>query len=553
MPSTQTLAHRILRQCRDRGMRTAFGVHGANVEDLYAAAADVGTFTVVAKHEFAAGAMADGLARVTGAPSLVMTTSGGAAVNVLAALAESYDSRVPVLALIGSPPRAVTGRGGFQDMLSPPDTIDLMRALSGLTGYCTVLDRPDAGELAIKNAFATLDHGLPAAIVVPKDVQAQEVPESFGPVPRPTSAPVVAATPELDRLADQLAAERIRGGRICIWLGGEASRRRVGPIVERIANRLGAVVVTSPEGIDTIEAAHSAGVTGVMGHPGAQRAITAADTCLAIGCRMTLTDRAGLDDALAASEVVYLGSQSPRYPQCAEVIVDDLPAALAVIDDRLRAHRLAVEVRSTPDRDYLVPPPVDGSDMLTLRQIVETIDAELPDTAKVFVDAGNAGAAALHYLRPTSGQRVTVALGMGGMGYAIAAGIGVAIADGTSQPGTRTVVIAGDGAFFMHGMEIHTAVQYDAAVTLIVLNNNAHGMCVTREGLYFPAHPSVNRFRPTDIAAGLAAMFGDLPVFHPTTAEELSDAAATAFADRGPKCVVVDCHCDEIPPFAPFI
>ncbi|MFD6420332.1 thiamine pyrophosphate-dependent enzyme, partial [Streptomyces sp. NPDC060194] len=49
----------------------------------------------------------------------------------------------------------------------------------------------------------------------------------------------------------------------------------------------------------------------------------------------------------------------------------------------------------------------------------------------------------------------------------------------------RTVVIAGDGSFFMHGMEIHTAIEHDLPITFVVFNNNAHAMCVTREQLYY--------------------------------------------------------------------
>ena len=69
----------------------------------------------------------------------------------------------------------------------------------------------------------------------------------------------------------------------------------------------------------------------------------------------------------------------------------------------------------------------------------------------------------------------------------------------------RTVVIAGDGAFFMHGMEIHTAVQYRLPVTFVLFNNNAHAMCVTREQLFYDDLYSYNRFGPSRLGAGLAS------------------------------------------------
>ncbi|WP_248491942.1 thiamine pyrophosphate-binding protein [Tsukamurella sp. PLM1] len=95
------------------GFRHAYGIHGANSEDLFAALlrapAHRRLVVTIAKHEFGAGAMADGSTRMTGRPACLIATSGGAAMNCVPALAEAYQSRVPVLALIGSPPTVAEG------------------------------------------------------------------------------------------------------------------------------------------------------------------------------------------------------------------------------------------------------------------------------------------------------------------------------------------------------------------------------------------------------------------------------------------------------------
>ena len=101
----QSVADRIIGRLLSARITTVFGVHGANIEDLYDAAVRNPCITpVIAKHEFTAGAMADGLVRIGGGVGAVLTTSGGGALNVLPALGEAYDSRVPVLALIGFKP-----------------------------------------------------------------------------------------------------------------------------------------------------------------------------------------------------------------------------------------------------------------------------------------------------------------------------------------------------------------------------------------------------------------------------------------------------------------
>ena len=145
------------------------------------------------------------------------------------------------------------------------------------------------------------------------------------------------------------------------------------------------------------------------------------------------------------------------------------------------------------------------------------------------------------------------------MGYSFGAGIGMAFARATGpdakgpKPRRRAVVIAGDGAFFMHGMEIHTAVHYRLPVTFLLFDNHAHAMCVTREQLFYGDRYSYNRFGPSRLGAGLAAMFPTLPATDVADIGEFDVAVKAALDVRGPSVVAVECSADEIPPFAPFL
>jgi acetolactate synthase-1/2/3 large subunit len=114
-------------------------------------------------------------------------------------------------------------------------------------------------------------------------------------------------------------------------------------------------------------------------------------------------------------------------------------------------------------------------------------------------------------------------------------------------------VIAGDGAFFMHGMEVHTAVQYRLPVTFVLFNNNSHAMCATRERLFFGDRHSYNRFTASRLGAGLAAMFPGLASVDVTDVDGLGAAVRTALKADGPSVICVECAAEEIPPFAPFL
>jgi acetolactate synthase-1/2/3 large subunit len=193
-------------------------------------------------------------------------------------------------------------------------------------------------------------------------------------------------------------------------------------------------------------------------------------------------------------------------------------------------------------------PPAHAGPGVRYRDAMAVLDDALPDDADVVVDAGNSGAAAIHLLPARRLGRFVVALGMGGMGYSFGAAIGIAFARRR-----RTVVIAGDGAFFMHGMEVHTAVEYNLPVTFVLFNNNAHGMCVTREQLYYRDMYSYNRFRMSRLGAGLAAMFPGLPSHEVRSLDELTTTLEAALNTNGPSVVSIECSADEIPPFAPFL
>ncbi|HEX5143870.1 MAG TPA: thiamine pyrophosphate-dependent enzyme, partial [Mycobacterium sp.] len=291
--------------------------------------------------------------------------------------------------------------------------------------------------------------------------------------------------------------------------------------------------------------AGSLGVTGIMGHPATVESIRESALCLLVGTRLSMTARGGLEDALDGVRVLSVGSAEPYVP-CTHVEATDLRTTLGFLA-RAVAGSVAPEHPVRRGRSELSPP-VSRGPGVRYRDAMRALDESLPAGVDIVVDAGNTGAAALHYLPHRRDGRFLVALGMGGMGYSFGAGIGVACARGR-----RTVVIAGDGAFFMHGLELHTAVEHRLPVTFVVLNNNAHAMCVTREQLFYGDRYSYNRFHPSWIAAGLSAMFPGLFAVEVSDGEHLRPALATALRRPGPSVLSVACSADEIPPFAPFL
>jgi acetolactate synthase-1/2/3 large subunit len=548
MASRHRVVDHIVEYLAASGVGYIFGVDGANIEDLYDAAFFRDDITaVLAKHEFSAATMADGYSRSGAGLGVVCATSGGGCLNTVPGLGEAFASRVPVLALIGQPPTTLDGRGAFQDTSGHNGALDGEALFSAVSVFCRRVLTPQDIISVLPEAIAAARTGGPAVLLLPKDIQQAELGRNGG-------------AGRFEQLGSQLgdpqaiaSALRRADGPITIIAGEQVARDDARVELEHLRAMLRARVAVVPDAKDVagtpgMGSSSSLGVTGVMGHPGVVRAVADSALCLLVGTRMTVTSRAGLDDALASVPVFSIGSAPPYLP-CTHVHTDDLRGSLSMLTAALSGQGRPAHVR-VPEvipRTELTPPLFDGPGV-RYRDAMAVLNAALPDGVDVVVDAGNIGASAIHHLPVRRDGRFIVALGMGGMGYSFGAGNGMAFGRGR-----RTVVIAGDGSFFMHGMEIHTALQYRLPVTFLLFDNHAHAMCVTREQLLYDDLYSYNRFGPSRLGAGLATMFPDLPSVDVSEIGDLAPALRAALDADGPSVVSVECSADEIPPFANFL
>ena len=542
----------IVDQLSAAGVEYMFGVDGANIEDLYDAAHfHDGVTAVLAKHEFSAATMADGYSRAGCGLGVVMATSGGGALNLVPGLGESLASRIPVLALVGQAPTTLDGRGSFQDTSGSNGALDAEALFSTVSVYCRRITSPEQILTALPEAIAAAWRGGPAVLLLPKDIQQSPVP--VGGYVMPVPAPSIAGDPwPIAR-----ALRRARGP-VTIIAGEQVARDDGRAELERLRTLLRARVATVPDAKDVsgspgLGSSSALGVTGVMGHPGVAEAIEGSALCLLIGTRLNVTARAGLDDALSSATVMSIGSAAPYVP-CTHIHTDDLRASLAQLAMVLagKGRPSGLRVPDTVGRAELTPPQYDGHG-IRYRDAVSALDAALPDSVDIVVDAGNTGAAAVHHLPVRRDGRFIVALGHGRHGLQLRRRHRYGVRAQRGWAARRIVVVAGDGAFFMHGMEVHTALQYRLPITFVLFNNNAHAMCVTRERLYYDDLYSYNRFRDSRIGAGLAAMFPGLPAADVGELAQLPSALREALAVDGPSVVSVECGADEIPPFAPFL
>ncbi|EFV12430.2 thiamine pyrophosphate-binding protein [Segniliparus rugosus] len=547
-------------QLFEAGVRHVFGAGGEHVDDLYdAVQSRAGMTAVVAKHEFSAAAMADCYARVGGRPrpvwgrsesvgrvGVVMAGSGGGCLSLVPALGESFTSRVPVLALVGQPPVNAAGFGAFGDGSGRTGSLDVAQVLQSVSVFCRrAQDLSLVANLVEQALEMALRLSGPAVVILPKDIQQTRLPGR----PRLLASSSPAGKLRANGLGLMgFATELAKAApKVVIIAGEEIGRHGARAELAELARVLGASVAVAPEAKDAISPAdrHLIGVAGSMGHPQVGEAIRRAKVCLLIGTRAPEQTRCGLEQALKGVEVLSLGERPPHI-EAAHLLTSDLRGTLRVLCKALRP----MSQHRQPERHApsALPVPARSGHGISHADVVAALDEAVGQGADIVVDTGNIGASCLHRLPCREEGRFVVALGAATPGYSFGAGIGCAFARGR-----RTFVVAGDGAFYAHGMELHTAVEHELPITFVICNNNAHGRSVVQEQLFHSGGHGRYRFRPASIAAGVAAMFPGLPAASARTSSELRSALAETAEADGPALVEALCDPDEIPPFLPFL
>ncbi|MFJ3787088.1 thiamine pyrophosphate-binding protein [Kitasatospora sp. NPDC090091] len=569
-----TVADALVTSLRDWGVRYVFGVSGANIEHLHDAIHRLGRgrlASVLARREDGAAFMADGHARVHRTLGVCCSTSGGALVNLAVGLAESYAESVPVLALVGQPPQALAGKGAFQDGSGIGRTVDSALLLSAVTKRTVTLTDPERlwDELAEAARTALSGRPGPVALLVPRDVFELPVPER--PADWPSAPEELVERPEADEDEVRALFDALREAQRPVVLLGHGVRRSADrdAVAEFVREaRIPVATTMSARAEFSNSDPLFLGVAGVVGHPSAHAAVRDSDLVVAIGAGLNAMTRGPLGD-LRGERLAVVNidpGEASRAASPGLVVRADAGAAARRLLELLRKEPFQAEelagYRRTRFRPRLAPglDPAPAGGGLLQSEAIAALTAWLPAEGHLVLDAGNCASAAIHLSDVPDGASSTIALGAGGMGYSLGAAVGAQLG---SAAGARTVVILGDGAFLMNGLEVHTAVDLRLPVLYVVFNNAMHGMCVTRQQTYFDSRIESVRYAPVDIATVARGLGGPdrLWVASADSREEL-DRALAEYAARSaaaadgtglPGLLELRLTREEVPPFTPFL
>lgn len=567
------LSDALVTTLREWGVPSVFGVSGANIEHFHDSIYRLGgdqLKSVLARTEMGAAFMADANARVHRTLGVCCSTSGGGMMNLAVGVAESFNDSVPVLAIVGQPPKALEGCGAFQDSSGIGRSVDALALWNAITKYTARIEEPADFWPSLEKAVRIALSGRPGpvALLIPRDINESEVGEMPDSIiellkNRPTLVPKFEEIVELDKM--------VRRAKKPVMIIGSGMRRSSHPNTAR-DYAIGAKipVVTTMADPCAFPNGHPLylGMVGVAGHPSAHRYINEeADLIIAVGTGFNIMARAPIAMGLGRSKVAVVNVD-------VEKILNALTPALTIEADAAPTfNALIARWRAEPFNapslgNYKLtrfvaeldpPSQVKSKDfkkksVLLQSEALSILQHHLPKDGHLIFDAGNCAASALHYLTMPEGSSGTIALGMGGMGYSIPAAIGAQI---SSKEGTQTTVICGDGAFLMLGLEVHTAVELGLPILFVVFNNNKHGMCVTRQQLFFEGRTEATEYQGIqikDVARGLAGP-DQLWSQSASNAAELEKALQDFGHQGATKPGILELHLplEELPPFSPFL
>lgn len=587
------LADAIVTTLRDFDVSHVFGVSGANIEHIHDAIHRLGAEkinSVFCKHESGAAFMADGYARESRSLGVCCATSGGGMLNLVAGVAESQSQGVPILALVGQPPLMQEGIGGFQDSSGKAGTLCAKTLWQSITKHCVKIESANDFWQQLRQCLcAALSSRQGAvALLLPRDVMELEVGERpsdfFAALEYEIKLSSLAVSDEstLDRFHDLLR----RANSPMIIMGEAAARGRELGEIERFIQSHSVAVASTLGNVAVFPTQHPKyiGSVGVAGHPSTHRYLQEqADLVIAVGSCLELMIRAPIITGLQSKPLVAIGDSVDSFDPSLNpslVVAAEAGVFFQQFNQRFPArqkfdHTFATRnycevierqpsyIKNVGAKKFSAKEIKSSQALIKESTAINVINRFLPRNTHLLFDAGNCAASAAHHINPPVGSSASIALGMGGMGYGVAASIGNSLAKkkraiAQGELLAPTVVFCGDGAFLMNGYEVHTAVELDLPILWLVFNNNKHGMCTTRQETYFEDRIESSTFSAevciSSVAKGLGAS-GGLRVWKVTTLKELESALRQyfSFGCVGPGLIEMMIEIDELPPFTPFI
>ncbi|MGX2041749.1 acetolactate synthase large subunit [Methylocaldum sp. MU1018] len=542
IPTGAQLTVRLLER---QGVRVVAGIPGGANLPIYDALSHSAQIRhVLARHEQGAGFIAQGMARVTGVPSVCMASSGPGATNLLTAIADAKLDSIPLVAITGQVPRGMIGTDAFQE-------VDTYGLTIPITKHNFLVDSAEELLEVVPSAFRIAASGRPGPVLIdiPKDVQLESLEVNVWPTPgAPDPIPPVDIA-LVERTADLIESAE----RPILYLGGGILHAGASELAGALAEKSSLPTVMTLMALGSLPVDHplSLGMLGMHGARCTNLALDECDLLIAVGARFDDRATGKVAAFCPNAKVIHIDIDSAELDKIKTAHVGirgDAASVLRELLPRVRAQNREswlARIAELKRRFPLATPGIDDprTHYGLIRAVAECLDQE----AIIATDVGQHQmwvAQSYPLRRP---RRWLTSGGLGTMGFGLPAAIGAALA----EPQATVVCFSGDGSILMNVQELATAAEEDVNVKVVLMNNNALGLVHQQQTLFYGKRIYASKFRAAPDFVRIAQGFG-LRAVDLDTAENPRDALRDALTTRGP-CLIhagIDVE-DQVLPMVP--
>ena len=541
-------ADMVVRALQEEGVEYIFGYPGGSVLHIYDALFKQDKVShILVRHEQAATHAADGYARATGKPGVVMVTSGPGATNAITGLATAFMDSIPMIVLSGQVRSDWIGDAAFQET----DMIGVSRPV--VKHSFMVRDPKDIPEI-FKKAFyiATTGRPGPVLIDIPKDHTAPnktfpyEYPKkvklrSYAPVTRGHSGQIRKAVEEL-----------LKAKRPVIYSGGGVVQGEASDALTKLARKLNFPVTNTLMGLGAYPGTDRQflGMLGMHGTYEANMAMHSADVILAAGARLDDRVTNNTKKFCPGAKLIHIDIDPASISKNVAAHIPIVGPVQQVLDEMLA---MLDEQDSEPDHKALERwwQEIDGwrefhglryetneSGPMKPQQVVQALYKATEGKAYVTSDVGQHQMFAAQFYKFDRPRQWINSGGLGTMGFGLPAAMGVQFA----FPDAVVACVTGEGSIQMNIQELSTCLQYGLPVKIININNQALGMVRQWQDMQYGGRHSQSYMESLPDFVKLAEAYGHVGI-KVEKFEDLEGAMNEAFSLKD-RLVFMDIYVD---------